>query len=276
MRAIFKYPGSKWSIAEWIIDHFPRHHSYLEPFFGSGAVLFTKSRSPIETVNDLDGDVVNVFEWIKKDPERLAHAIYWTPYARDIYKKAFDEQGTEADPFQRAVNFYIRMMMGHGFRTNGERVGWKNDVQGREAAYAAKQWCDTPDIILRAAERLRGVQIENRPAVELIRRFNYPNVLIYADPPYMLKTRYREQYRHEMNDSDHEELLESLKAHQGPVVLSGYDSSLYTSTLRGWHRDEISTMNQNARPRKEVIWMNFAPDAQQTLFTTNPGDLPER
>lgn len=135
MRAIIKYPGSKWSMAEWIISKFPPHHSYLEPFFGSGAVLFKKERSKIETINDLDGDVVNLFEWIRNDPEQLAAAIYMIPYARDVYERAWVEQYTERDPFQRAVNFYIRMMMGRGFRTTGEIVGWKNDVQGREAAY---------------------------------------------------------------------------------------------------------------------------------------------
>ena len=80
MRALFKYPGSKWSIADWIIGMFPEHHSYLEPFFGSGAVLFRKERSNIETVNDLDGDVVNLFEWIQKDPGQMAEYIYMTPY----------------------------------------------------------------------------------------------------------------------------------------------------------------------------------------------------
>lgn len=159
MNAVMKYPGSKWSLAKWIIGHFPQHHSYLEPFFGSGAVLFTKERSAIETVNDRDADVVNLFDWIRKDPERLAQAIYWTPYARDIYEKAWEAQYTETDSFQRAVCFYTRLMMGHGFRITGEKVGWKNDVQGREAAYAANGWCKAPDIIRQAAERLRGVQI---------------------------------------------------------------------------------------------------------------------
>ena len=84
MKAVLKYPGSKWSLAKWIISHFPEHHSYLEPFFGSGAVLFNKPRSNIETVNDLDGNVVNLFEWIKKDPERLAHEIYYTTYSRQV------------------------------------------------------------------------------------------------------------------------------------------------------------------------------------------------
>lgn len=113
MRAVFKYPGSKWSMAKQIIIFFPAHHSYLEPFFGSGAILFNKPRSNIETVNDLDNDVINLFKCIRNDPERLARSIYLTPYARDVYEKAFKEN--PEDPFERALNFYIRLNMGHGF-----------------------------------------------------------------------------------------------------------------------------------------------------------------
>ena len=265
--AVIKYPGAKWGVAPWVISHFPEHRSYLEPFFGSGAVLFTKSRSAIETVNDIDGDVVNLFDWIRKDPARLAHAIRFTPYARDEYDRAWAAQYTETDNFRRAVNFYIRMMMGHGFRTTGEKVGWKNDVQGREAAYAAKCWAKTPEVIIQAAERLRGVQIENRPAVELIRRFNYQNVLIYADPPYMLGTRQnRKQYRHEMTDDDHMELLEAIKAHRGPAIISGYDSDLYNRELKGWYKDGRTSFTQTASKRREILWMNFEPAAQMDMF----------
>ena len=266
MNSVIKYPGSKWSIANWIISHFPSHHSYLEPFFGSGAVLFTKKRSPIETVNDLDKDVVNLFRQIRENTERLADTIYWTPYARSEYERAWAAQYTETDPFQRAVDFYIRMMMGHGFRTTGEKVGWKNDVQGREAAYAAGYWCKTPEMIFEAAERLRKVQIENLPAVDLIRRFNFPNVLIYADPPYVLSTRHGKQYRHEMTDEQHEELLDTLSNHCGPVLLSGYDSDLYRDILHDWHREEIPSRAQTSGARVEVLWMNFEPMAQETIW----------
>lgn len=266
MNAVIKYPGSKWRIARWIIRHFPEHHSYLEPFFGSGAVLFNKRRSPIETVNDLDGDVVNLFRQIRENPERLADAIYWTPYARVEYERAWAAQYTEKDPFQRSVDFYIRMMMGHGFRTTGEKVGWKNDVQGSEAAYAAGYWCKTPETIRQAAERLRKVQIECRPAVELNQRFNFPNVLIYADPPYVLGTRHGKQYRHEMTDIQHEELLNALLSHRGPVLLSGYDSDIYRDMLPGWHREEIAERAQTSGVRTEVLWMNFEPMLQETLF----------
>lgn len=264
MKAIAKYPGSKWSLAKWIINFFPEHHSYLEPFFGSGSVLFNKTRSNIETVNDIDGQVVNLFEWIRKDPERLAYEIYWTPYARQVYEDAFAV--VPEDSLGRAVNFYIRLNMGHGFRTTGEKVGWKNDVQGRERAYASQDWCHLPEKIMQAAERLRGVQIENRPAVELISRFNSKRVLVYADPPYVFGTRHGKQYRYEMDDRAHGDLLDVLLSHMGPVLLSGYDNDLYNDRLRGWHREETICYSQVCSKKKEVLWMNFEPVSRQMTF----------
>ncbi len=261
MKAIAKYPGSKWSIADWIINFFPEHHSYLEPFFGSGAVLFNKPRSHIETINDLDGNVVNLFECIKKDPERLARDIYFTPYSREVYEKVFSQ--VPEDKYEAALNFYICLNMGRGFRTNGEKVGWKNDVQGRERAYAAKDGSGLPEQIIKAAERLRGVQIENRPALELIKRFNYKNVLIYCDPPYMLSTRHGKQYRMEMEDKEHEALLDALLKNEGYVVISGYDTPLYNAMLKGWEKRQKKAYTQTSSPKQEIIWMNFEPPAKQ-------------
>ena len=268
MNAIMKYPGSKWSIANWIINFFPEHHSYLEPFLGSGAVLFNKPRSNIETVNDLDGNVVNLFEWIKRDPEKLAHEIYWTPYARQVYEDTFTR--IPENSLQKAVDFYIRLNMGHGYRTNGHREGWKNDIQGREKAYAAMDWKDIQGKVMQAAERLRGVQIENRPAVDLIERFNYPNVLVYCDPPYVLGTRHGKQYKCEMDDKGQNDLLDVLLIHKGPVLLSGYDSKLYNDRLQGWYREETVCYSQVCSKKIEVLWMNFEPNGQMRI-----DDFPE-
>ena len=263
MKAIIKYPGSKWSIADWIIHFFPNHRSYLEPFFGSGAVFFRKKRSCIETINDLDNDVINFFQWVRDDPEKLAHKIYWTPYSRVEYEKAFATIDSETDSLKRAVNFSIRLMMGYGYRTTNEKVGWKSDVQGRESAYAARHWSVTPEQIMEAAERLRGVQIEHMPAIKLIQRFNDPKVLIYADPPYLLSTRKRAQYQCEMTDSDHEELIDTLKKHRGPVILSGYESELYSSLLSDWYHEKNKSFAQSGKRRTEVLWMNFQLEGEQ-------------
>lgn len=241
----------------------------MEPFFGSGAVLFNKPRSHIETVNDLDGNVVNLFRWIRENPERLAHEIYYTPYARQIYNDAFSS--SPEDSLGQAVNFYVRLNMGHGFRTTGEKVGWKNDVQGRERSYASQDWCNLPEKIMQAAERLRGVQIENRPALELIERFNYENVLIYCDPPYMLNTRHGKQYRYEMDDKDHEELLLLLRKHKGAVLISGYDTELYQEMLGDWNRYVKTSYSQVRSKKLEVLWTNYNLPVKQMEFSDYGG-----
>lgn len=264
MNTILKYPGSKWAIADWIIRFFPDHHSYLEPFFGSGAVLFKKPRSNIETVNDLDNEVINLFDCIRKDPERLARELYWTPYSREVYEQAYINKSDEA--FTKAKLFYIRCNMGHGFRTTGEKVGWKNDVHGRERAYASRDWCNLPERIMKASERLRGVQIENKPAIELISRFNNSKVLIYCDPPYMFETRHGKQYMCEMSDIDHKNLLDVLLNHKGPVIISGYETKLYNDVLKGWHKENTVSYSQVCSKKIEKVWMNFKPSGQLTIW----------
>lgn len=265
MKSVLKYPGAKWGIASWVLSFFPPHHSYLEPFFGSGGVFFNKTRSNIETVNDLDREVVNLFECIRRDPERLAWKVYWTPYSRAVLETTYGHSLPE-DPYARAIRFIIRCNQGFGFRTNAHRMGWKNDVRGRERAYAAKNWTELPEIILDTAERLRGVQIECRPAVELIEKFNAPEVLIYCDPPYVLSTRRGKQYRCEMTDTDHLELLDALKRHKGPVIISGYPSDMYDAELTGWHRESCTTTDQLSQTKQEVLWMNFEPMGQERWF----------
>lgn len=143
MKALMKYPGSKWGSADWIISHFPEHHSYLEPFFGSGGVFFNKPRSDIETINDLDGEVINLFRQIRNDPERLAREIYFTPYSREAYEMAYQKE--PENDLEKAVLFYTRLNMGRGLvqdtgkdngssgapagRTNREPPGGRSDPE---------------------------------------------------------------------------------------------------------------------------------------------------
>lgn len=88
-RPVLKYPGSKWRLAEWIISLMPEKKSYLEPFFGSGAVFFKKPPSRIETINDLDGEITNLFRCIREKTEELVRAVELTPYSREEYERAW-------------------------------------------------------------------------------------------------------------------------------------------------------------------------------------------
>lgn len=241
-------------MANWICSLMPSHRSYLEPFFGSGAVLFNKNPSAIETVNDVDGQVVNFFKVLREQPNELADMIALTPYARDVFDDSYEKDGDT--PLEKAYRFAIHSKMGHGFKTY-EKTGFKIDRYARERSYAVMCWNRLPEDLLTAAERLKNVQIENRPALDLIRNFNFSNVLIYADPPYLLNTRGGKQYRHEMSEQDHVELLEALLQHKGSVMLSGYPSDMYAEMLKGWNEVRRKSYNQNSDQRTEVLWCNF-------------------
>ena len=264
---VIKYPGSKWRLAKWICEHMPEHHSYLEPYFGSGAVLFTKEPSRLETINDLDCRVTDLFKIIRDCPEDLARVVAATPHSRKEYLATYKATGTE-DVLESTRQFLIQCWQGHGFRTSRYSSGWKNDVQGREAPYALRNWYRLPGWILEVAERLRQVQIDNGPAVKLIQRFKYSNVLIYCDPPYVLASRTGMQYKYEMTNDDHIELLQVLDNHPGPVLLSGYDSDLYADILGHWYREETDGYCEKGLQRKEVLWLNpvCAEALQGSLF----------
>ncbi|PAD69912.1 DNA methyltransferase [Bacillus sp. 7586-K] len=262
---ILHYPGSKWSLSEWIISYFPDHETYLEPFFGSGAILFSKHRSKLETVNDLDGDIVNLFRVIRERPDELAHAIRFTPHSREEYYNSYLEA---EDEMERARRLIIRLWQGRGGKTS-HRTGWRSMIE-MNGPLPGKEWLRFPEKIAVVAERLVGVQIENQPAAELIKRYSRKNVLIYADPPYLMDTRTTTSYKHEMTEDEHAELLDVLDKHPGPVILSGYTHPLYDEKLSHWRRETHRAKAEGGASREEVIWINpIATEfgyKQQSLF----------
>lgn len=241
----------------------PPHTTYLEPFFGSGAVFFNKPKSTVETINDIDGQVVNFFKVIRERPQELAALAYFTPWAREEY---YDSCQTTGDSLEDARRFLVRCWQAFGARLDA-RSGWRHEKKGAMRASTYHTWLNIDKRIMAAAERLRACQIENRPAVDIVQDYNYPGVLIYADPPYPLKTRGTKLYAHEMTDADHEELLDALNNHPGPVLLSGYDCDLYNSRLKHWRKETVKARAEMGLERTEVLWINpTAAERQPGLF----------
>lgn len=257
MNPILKYPGAKWRLAPWIIEHLPPHESYLEPFFGSGAVFFNKSKSRIETINDIDGEVVNFFKTCREEPEALANALALTPWAREERNEAY--LPVDGDQVEQARRFAVRCWMTFGAyrcQTNGWRhtTGKKKDGGPDNP----RLWARMPECVRQAADRLMEAQIEHRPALDVIKAHNGPEVLIYADPPYIHSTRtaHGKAYDHEMEDADHIAMLQALAEHQGMVILSGYDSEMYHDHLAGWKAVYTNTTAERGARRTECIWIN--------------------
>lgn len=258
MTPILKYPGAKWRLAPWILSFIPPHESYLEPFFGSGGVFFNKTPSRIETLNDIDGKVVNFFRVCRERPDELADALRLTPWAREERDAAYNPAG---DELEQARRFAVQCWQTFGAfprKSNGWRHTTAKTRDG--GPDNPKLWARLPECIAEASRRLLQAQIENRPALDVIKRYNGTEVLIYADPPYIRDTRttHGDAYHHEMTDADHEELIRALMAHKGIVLLSGYDSDLYNDMLRGWKKETLNAQAERGARRVECLWINPA------------------
>lgn len=258
MKSILKYPGAKNRLAPWICEYIPRHDVYLEPYAGSLAVLFNKQRSHIETVNDIDEEIVNFFRVLRNQGEDLCEAISLTPYSRTEYRVAYESSGND---LERARLFAVKCWMGFGCG-NLYQNGFKSGQQ-TNSPNPAKAWSELPETMKLATERLKGVQIENLPAVELIERYNTEDVFIYADPPYLHGTRKNYLYKFEMQDVEHKALLDVLVKHPGKVLLSGYDNDMYNEMLWGWNKVQKVTRAEGGRARVETLWMNYEVDGGQ-------------
>lgn len=257
MKSPISYPGGKAMLADWIVRLLPEHDSYVEPFFGGGSVLLAKPRSRAELVNDLDGSVVAFWRVLRDRPDDLSLALQLTPYAREELRVATAEQDVD-DDLERSRRFVVRAMQG---RNAAGSSGWRFDLSGAANTSLARTWTNLPAKVRAVAARLQGVAIENRPAVDVVRLASRAakaeTCLLYVDPPYVGVP---SLYTISFTEAEHEELLDALLEHPGPVVLSGYESELYARRLAGWERHTKQTHTQR-RWATEVLWIRA--DRQQ-------------
>lgn len=262
-RPILRWHGGKWKLAPWILSYFPDHRVYVEAYGGAASVLMQKKRSYAEVYNDLDQAVVNFFR-VLRDPvksKQLMEAISLTPFSRADFNEAWS---SSTDAVENARRLAVRCYMGFsshahntelttGFRSNSNRSG----------TTPAYDWAHYPEHIPAMIERLKGVVVENRDAIEVMRQHDTPDTLHYVDPPYVWETRSsrkngKQAYNFEMDDSQHIALLGFLNTLEGMVILSGYDSPLYDEHLPGWHRVRQVAFADGAAKRIEVLWINKA------------------
>lgn len=264
MKPPFTYFGGKTAVADRIVALLPGHHHYVEPFAGSLAVLLAKPASPKETVNDLDGDLVNFWRVLRDRPSEFIRACAMTPHSRAEYEASYE--GAE-DDMERARRTWVTISQGRSGTLR--RTGWRYaiDPGGRVGSVPGdlRSYVSRMEAI---AQRLSTVTLECRPALEVARSYGVSGgVLLYVDPPYLGSLRAL-NYQHEMPaEAEHEALAEALRDCRATVVVSGYHSPLYERLYAGWHQAGIGAFTGNGADgaRTEVIWSN-RPFPQGTLF----------
>lgn len=264
-RPVMRYFGGKFRLRDWVLEHFPPHKIYVEPYGGAASVLMQKTRSPLEILNDLDEQIVSVFR-VLRDPERaqrLTELCRLTPFSRTELA-LLPEPGL--DEVENARRLIYRCFAGIGLYRKLS-TGFRGALQGRGTGSPAQSWFRYPDAIASFTARLAGVTLENRSAIEVMVAADKPYALHYVDPPYLPSSRTDASpssgYPFDMDEGDHVALAHTLRELEGAVVLSGYPSALYDDLFGDWYSVTRRAFAERAGERTEVLWLN--PVAQAGL-----------
>lgn len=267
----FGWYGGKFSHLKWLLPLLPYTHHYVEPFGGSAAVILNRAPSQVETYNDIDGEVVNFFRVLRDQKEALIKTIGLTPFSREEFAIALKEPTNNLSPLERARRFFVlarQVRTGLAQTASIGRWAYCKKSSRNGMSGAVSRWLGSVDGLAEIAGRLLRVQIENRPAIEVIKRYDSPETLFYCDPPYPHESRGDTgAYRFEMTDRDHEELARVLSSVKGKVALSGYRCHLLDELYRGWYCFEAPEKQAHSckKPRKEALWTNYLQEPSKTL-----------
>lgn len=258
----FGWYGGKYSHLDWLLPLLPEATHYCEPFGGSAAVLINRNPSPVETYNDIHSDVVNFFRVLREQKDALVEAIGLTPFSREEFDIAISSEEGISD-LERARRFYIlARQVRTGLAQKASSGRWAHCLLTSRAgmAGAVSRWLGAVEDLPLIAQRLLRVQIENAPALEVIKRYDSEETLFYCDPPYPHGSRGDSNaYANEMTDEQHRALADVLRNVKGKVALSSYKSKLMDELYGDWQRVESKekVIHSVKTTRTEVLWINY-------------------
>lgn len=267
----FGWYGGKYSHLTWLLPLLPETTHYCEPFGGSAAVLVNRKPSPVETYNDLDGELVNFFRVLRNQKDELIEAIGLTPFSREELRIAVNKDKSNLSDLERARRFFVcARQVRTGLAQTASEGRWAHCRLTSRAgmAGAVSRWLGSVEGLAEIAQRLLRIQIENRPALEVIKRYDSPKTLFYCDPPYVHESRTdKNAYAFEMSDDEHRQLAELLHNVKGKVAISGYHCDLMNELYGDWQYIEAPTKkahstntgtNNIKEARTEVLWVNYS------------------
>ena len=262
-RLAFGWYGGKFSHLEWLLPLLPEAHHYCEPFAGSGAVLINRLPAAVETYNDIDGEVVNFFRVLREDPDGLTRLIALTPFSREEFYVAVSPNPPDVTPLERARRFYVRARQARTGLAQTATLGrWANCKNTSRAGMSGviSRWFGGIEGLSDIGARLLRVQIENRPAVDVIKLYDSADTLFYCDPPYLHETRGDSKaYGFEMDEAEHKALAGALRDIKGKAAISGYRCDLMDRLYKGWRRFDADEKHCHSikQLRQESVWMNY-------------------
>ena len=248
-RPLAPWLGGKRNLAGRIIERIEAvpHDCYAEPFVGMGGIFLRRTRRPkTELLNDIDGDLVNLFRIVREHPDELDRQFDWAIASRAEFRRLIEVPPETLTDIQRAARFAYLQSLRFGGKPDGTSTNFGPQYQNRLRPARMRQ------LIRGMHERLAGVHVECMEWAEFIRRYDRPFTLFYIDPPY---------WGHEgdygkgrFSREDFARMAELLRGLKGHFILSLNDRPEVRETFEGFAFEGVTTRySMNARSAKQRV-----------------------
>lgn len=251
-----KWIGSKRQLRKEIVELFPEHTCYVEPFLGGGSIFFWKEPSKVEILNDYDDHVVNFFKVLRDNENELMHKIEGTLISRSLFMEYRESNWNELEDIERAYRFYyiIKCSFGGLWRFNKQKEC--NSPFAGSPSPKAKPTLYTKNSLnslWRAHKRLQNIIIESGDYIDVVRRYDRQDTLFFLDPPYDTDYSYGV-------DFDYDNLLEVCRNIKGKFILTLNYEMLDKFSEFNIAETEVNysvTCKGGDNKKKEIIITNF-------------------
>lgn len=249
---IVPWIGGKRRLAKHIIPMFPEHTCYVEPFAGGAALYFLKPPAKVEILNDINGELVNLYRVVQHHLEEFVRQFKWALVSRQTFLWHKDTRPELLTDIQRAARFFYLQKLAFGGKVSGQNFGTAQSSPPKLNLLRIEEDLSTAHL------RLSRTTIEHLPWLDCLQRYDRPDTLTYMDPPYWGTEGYGVDFGLEQYDR----MAQAAREAQGKVIISVNDIPAMRHAFAGLHQETVSityTVGGSGRSsaKSELIIRNF-------------------
>lgn len=226
---IIPWIGGKRRLADRLIRLFPPHKCYVEPFAGAAAVFFAKQPSDVEVLNDVNGELVNLYRVVQHHLEEFVRQFKWALSSREVFKWLQITRSETLTDIQRAARFYYLQVNCFGGKVQGQSFGTATTTP------PGLNLLRLEEDLSAAHLRLASTFVERESWSDCIARYDRAHTLFYMDPPYWET----EGYGVPFDYAEYGRLADTMRAIKGQAVLSINDHPDIRRAFDGFPVEEV-------------------------------------
>lgn len=227
---IIPWLGGKRRLADIIIPRFPAHKCYVEVFAGGAALYFLRPPAEVEVINDVNGELVNLYRVVQRHLEEFVRQFKWALSSRQVFKWLQDTRPETLTDIERAARFYYLQHQAFGGKVQGQSWGTATTV-----AAPTVNLLRIEEDLSAAHMRLHGAYVEQLDWAECMRRYDRPHTLFYLDPPYWQTEGYGVPFAW----PEYEAMAKTMRTLQGKAVLSINDHPDIRACFAGLYMETV-------------------------------------